>query len=72
MPDGTAGDLPNWDLPDLYPAPDSPALEADLARAEPRRAISRRGMPGGWPECRAPRSPLRSPSTSGSRRCSAA
>jgi oligoendopeptidase F len=26
-------DLPNWDLTDLYPAPDSPALEADLVRA---------------------------------------
>ena len=26
-------DLPSWDLSDLYPAPDSPAIEADLARA---------------------------------------
>ncbi len=26
--------LPNWDLSDLYPAPDSPAVNADLARAE--------------------------------------
>ncbi|WP_374440683.1 M3 family oligoendopeptidase [Stella sp.] len=25
--------LPEWDLSDLYPAPDSPALQADLARA---------------------------------------
>jgi len=33
MPDGTAGELPSWDLRDLYPAPDSAALEADLARA---------------------------------------
>ena len=24
------GDLPEWDLSDLYPAPDSPRLEADL------------------------------------------
>ena len=40
MPDGQAtaplreADLPTWDLSDLYPAPDSPALAADLARAE--------------------------------------
>ena len=27
------GDLPRWDLSDLYPATDSPALEADLVRA---------------------------------------
>jgi len=33
MPDGTAGDLPRWDLRDLYPAPDSPELAADLERA---------------------------------------
>jgi oligoendopeptidase F len=26
--------LPNWDLSDLYPAPDSPAVEADFARAD--------------------------------------
>lgn len=30
MADGT---LPTWDLGDLYPAPDSPVLEADLVRA---------------------------------------
>ena len=29
-----ADTLPAWDLADLYPAPDSPAVEADLARAE--------------------------------------
>ena len=28
-----AWDLPAWDLTDLYPAPDSPALEADFTRA---------------------------------------
>ena len=28
------GDLPSWDLGDLYPAPDAPAIEADLAQAE--------------------------------------
>ena len=33
MPDGNAGELPTWDLGDLYPAPDSDALEADLGRA---------------------------------------
>jgi oligoendopeptidase F len=32
MPDThAASDLPVWDLSDLYPAPDSPALKADLA-----------------------------------------
>ena len=37
MPDAAAGDisneLPVWDLRDLYPAPDSPELSADLERA---------------------------------------
>ncbi|MEI9985106.1 MAG: M3 family oligoendopeptidase [Aliidongia sp.] len=28
------GALPNWNLGDLYPSPDSPALEADFVRAE--------------------------------------
>jgi oligoendopeptidase F len=32
MPETAA--LPAWDLSDLYPAPDSPLLEADFARAE--------------------------------------
>ena len=32
MPDAAA--LPAWDLSDLYPAPDSPMLEADFKRAE--------------------------------------
>ena len=32
MPEAAA--LPAWDLSDLYPAPDSPALEADFARAD--------------------------------------
>ena len=27
-------ELPSWDLGDLYPGPDSPAVEADLAKAE--------------------------------------
>jgi oligoendopeptidase F len=30
----TADGLPTWDLSDLYPAPDSPAVEADFATAE--------------------------------------
>jgi oligoendopeptidase F len=35
MPDGqAAAELPTWDLADLYPAPDSPQLAADLARAD--------------------------------------
>ena len=29
-----AGALPSWDLADLYAGPDSPAIEADLARTE--------------------------------------
>jgi len=37
-PDGAlsagAGALPSWDLADLYAAPDSPAIEADLARTQ--------------------------------------
>ena len=35
MPD-TNQSLPAWDLSDLYPAPDSPEVEADFARAEQR------------------------------------
>ncbi len=39
MPDGTAvpsvaGDLPTWDLADLFPSPDSPALASALDGAE--------------------------------------
>jgi oligoendopeptidase F len=30
----TAESLPNWDLSDLYPAPDNPAVAADFAKAE--------------------------------------
>ena len=33
-PVSTAESLPSWDLTDLYPAPDSPELAADLDRAE--------------------------------------
>ncbi len=36
MPDGNAAALPAWDLRDLYPAPDSAELAADLNRAEQR------------------------------------
>lgn len=32
--DTTATELPKWDLSDLYPGPDSPAVEADFATAE--------------------------------------
>ena len=28
------GDLPTWDLADLYPFPGSPTVEADFAKAE--------------------------------------
>ena len=31
--DAAIGPMPEWDLRDLYPAPDSPALAADLKRA---------------------------------------
>ena len=34
MADGHNASLPSWDLRDLYPAPDSPELAADLARAD--------------------------------------
>ena len=30
----TSTDLPTWDLRDLYPAPDSPAVAADFAKAD--------------------------------------
>ena len=37
------GQLPEWDLTDLYPAPDSPELKADLDRAaEEAKAFSKR------------------------------
>ncbi len=34
--DDSLGELPAWNLADLYPAPDSPALEADLKSAAER------------------------------------
>lgn len=34
MPVGTVGDLPRWDLRDLYESPESDALRTDLAQAE--------------------------------------
>ncbi|HEY0420390.1 MAG TPA: oligoendopeptidase F, partial [Acetobacteraceae bacterium] len=34
MPDAIPADLPTWDLGDLYASPDSPAIAADLDRAE--------------------------------------
>ncbi len=36
VPPNAAESLPAWDLTDLYPAPDSPELAADLDRAESR------------------------------------
>ena len=46
--------LPVWDLSDLYPAPDNPAVEADFARAEAQakafaaaHAGKLAGLPGG-------------------------
>jgi oligoendopeptidase F len=32
--DGSLGDLPSWDLGDLYPSPDSAVLQDDLERCE--------------------------------------
>jgi oligoendopeptidase F len=34
MPAALTGALPSWDLSDLYPSPDSPLVQEDLARAE--------------------------------------
>ncbi|HEY8288924.1 MAG TPA: M3 family oligoendopeptidase, partial [Acetobacteraceae bacterium] len=34
MNDLSPADLPSWDLSDLYPAPDSPEVKADMERAE--------------------------------------
>jgi oligoendopeptidase F len=34
VPAGQPGALPSWDLSDLYESPESPAIEADLARTE--------------------------------------
>jgi len=42
----TSSELPSWDLSDLYPAPDSPAVEADFAQAE-QRAKAFAGMYAG-------------------------
>ena len=46
MPDGNAAALPSWDLRDLYPAPDSPELVADLARAEAMAKAFASARPG--------------------------
>jgi oligoendopeptidase F len=41
--DAAIGKMPEWDLRDLYPAPDSPALSADLKRAaEEAKAFKQR------------------------------
>ena len=65
----TVDDLPTWDLRDLYPAPDSPAVAADFAKAERRGTRVRRGASGqARRSVRAARSPRRSRSTSGSRK----
>jgi len=50
-PDGTTAiaevdTLPAWDLTDLYPAPDSPALEADFAHAAARARALREAHAG--------------------------
>ena len=66
----TVEDLPTWDLGDLYPAPDSPAVEADFAKAEQAARAFAVGAPGqARRDAGRARSPRRSPSTSGSRRC---
>ena len=38
--------LPSWDLSDLYPAPDSPAVEADFAKAEQAARAFAAALPG--------------------------
>jgi oligoendopeptidase F len=38
--------LPSWDLTDLYPAPDSPAVEGDLAKAESAAKAFSAGLQG--------------------------
>src|SRR5579863_5811846 len=38
--------LPSWDLTDLYPAPESPAVEADLAKAESAAKTFSAGLQG--------------------------
>src|SRR6185437_12519764 len=48
MPDATDAQatvaaLPSWDLNDLYPGPDSPAVEADLTQADAGKLA---GLPG--------------------------
>jgi oligoendopeptidase F len=50
-PDGAAGalpaeQLPSWDLSDLYSAPDSPAIEADLARTQADAEVFARDYAG--------------------------
>ena len=37
-PAGPAGDLPRWNLADLYKGPDDPAIETDLTWAQERAA----------------------------------
>ncbi|HEY7580057.1 MAG TPA: M3 family oligoendopeptidase [Acetobacteraceae bacterium] len=39
-------ELPSWDLGDLYPAPDSPAVEADFARADQAARAFAAGLQG--------------------------
>ncbi|HWK46453.1 MAG TPA: M3 family oligoendopeptidase [Stellaceae bacterium] len=44
--DLSLGDLPNWDLGDLYPGPNSPELEADLVWSEAAAKAFREGWEG--------------------------
>jgi oligoendopeptidase F len=39
-------ELPSWDLTDLYPAPDSPAVQGDLAKAENAAKAFAAGLQG--------------------------
>ena len=39
--DATLGKLPDWDLTDLYPAPDAPEIARDLAEVEAWLALRR-------------------------------
>ncbi|HVR68692.1 MAG TPA: oligoendopeptidase F, partial [Verrucomicrobiae bacterium] len=47
--DAAIGPMPEWDLRDLYPAPDSPALAADLKRAAAEAKVFRQRYQGKLP-----------------------
>ena len=64
--------LPTWDLSDLYPSPDAPAVAADSRAPRTWSAASSPPTPASSPPCPAPRLPPRLPNMSASRKPSAA